>query len=126
MIGTKEQVLKQAVYFAGACEGGGLQPYGRHCTPEAYIRRIRRLVEEPSYLQHGWWSAELRVDAMHAVVDDVRKLGIEPEIRQRHGQEQAVVSFPCDAYADFFRLIDKYGTELPTWCFAEVGGLPSS
>lgn len=130
MIGTKEQVLKQAVYFAGACEGGSLQPHGRHCTPEAYIRRIRRLLDSSAYLQHGYWSAELRVVATHAIVDDVRKLGLglglELETRQSYGQEQAVVSFPMEWYADFFRLVDKYGADLPAWCFAEVWGLPAS
>ncbi len=126
MIGTKEQVLKQAVSFAGACEGGGLQPYGRNCTPEAYIRRIRRLVDGPAYLQLGWWSAELRVATTHAIVDDVRKLGLELEIRKRYGKDQATVSFPSGSYGDFFQLIDKYGAELPAWCFAEVRGLPSS
>ncbi len=126
MIGTAEQVLKQAVYYAGACEGGGLQPRGRWCTPEAYIRRIRRLIDGPTYLQHGWWTAELRIDSSHVAVAEVKHLGLEPRIEQRYGREQAIVPFPQERYTDFFQLIDKYGDDLPAWCFAEVHGLPAS
>lgn len=126
MIGTKEQVLKQAVYFSGGCESGSIQPHGRNCTPEAYIRRIRRLVDGPAYLQQGYWSAELRVAATHPIVDDVRKLGLELENQQRYGQEQGVVSFPMEWHPNFFRLVDKFGADLPAWCFAKVWGLPSS
>mgnify|MGYP006379730483 CR=1 FL=1 len=46
MLGSAVQVLRQAVYLAGACEGGSLKPGSRDCSPEAYIRRIRRLIEE--------------------------------------------------------------------------------
>ncbi|HEY0847319.1 MAG TPA: hypothetical protein VGE12_18265 [Noviherbaspirillum sp.] len=126
MIGTAEQVVQQAVYVAGACEGGSLQPYGRCCTPEAYIRRIRRLVEGPDYLQQGWWSAQLRVSITHAIVADVRQIGLEPRIERCYGEERAIVQFPQERYPDFFRLVDRYVGELPAWRFAEVFGLPSS
>ena len=126
MIGTAEQVLKQAVYYAGACEGGSLQPYGRCCTPEAYIRRIRRLIDGPVYLQSGWWSAELRVIVTHAIVADVRQLGLEPRVEQWYGQERAVVPFPQERHPEFFRLVDKDSGDLPAWHFAEVSGLPAS
>lgn len=126
MIGTAEQVLKQAVYYAGACEGGSLQPYGRCCSPEAYIRRIRRLIDGPAYLQHGWWSAQLSVPTAHAIIADVRRLGLEPVVAQRYGQGRASVAFPKERHRDFFRLVDRYIGDLPAWCFAEVNGLPSS
>ena len=54
MLGSAEQVLKQAVYFAGACEGGSLKPGSRDCSPEAYIRRIRRLIEDDAPPARGW------------------------------------------------------------------------
>jgi hypothetical protein len=126
MIGTAEQVLKQAVYYAGACEGGSLQPYGRCCTPEAYIRRIRHLIEGPAYLQSGWWSAELRVSVTHAIVAYVRALGLEPRGERCYGEERVIVAFPQERHRDFFRLVDQYVGDLPAWRFAEVFGLPSS
>jgi hypothetical protein len=126
MIGTAEQVLKQAVYYAGACEGGSLQPYGRCCTPEAYIRRIRRLIDGPTYLQNGWWSAQLSVNAVHAIVADVRRLGLELRIERSYGEERAIVPFPQERHPEFFWLVDRYIGELPAWRFAEVSGLPSS
>lgn len=45
MIGSARQVLKQAVGFAASCESEMLRPLGRRCSAEAYIRRIRCLVE---------------------------------------------------------------------------------
>jgi len=126
MIGTAEQVLKQAVYFAGACEGGSLQPHGRCCTPEAYIRRIRRLINNPAGMRNGWWSAKPRVGAAHAIADDAGLLGFEATIERRYGQEETAIAFAQERHPEFFALVDKYCGELPAWCFAEVGGLPAS
>lgn len=126
MIGTKVQVLRQAVYLAGSCDGGSLQPHGRYCTPESYIRRIRRLLEGPAHLRRGYWRPQLRINPTHAVVADLRALGMEPSIEKWYGDERAVVAFPSDRQGDFFRLIDRYGDELPAWCWAEVAGLPAS
>lgn len=126
MIGTASQVLKRTVSYADACEGGSLQPYGRCCTPEAYIRRIRRLIEGPAYLQRGWWYPHLRVDPTHVIVADAQRLGMKPEIEQRYGRECAVISVPQERYAEFFQLVDQYARDLPAWCLAEVAGLPSS
>jgi hypothetical protein len=126
MIGTKNQVLKQAVGFAAACDGGGLQQRGRYCTPESYIRRIRNLIDSGDYLQIGTWSAELRVAETHAIFCEARALGLEVTLRRRFGEEVACIAFPSDRYRDYFTLIDKYHSELPAWCFAEVHGLPAS
>ena len=119
-------MLKQAVYYAGACEGGSLQPHGRRCTPEAYIRRIRRLIDGPAYLQNGWWPAQLSVNVIHAIVADVREIGLEPKVEQCYGQERAVVQFSQERHPEFFRIVDKYSGDLPAWRFAEVNSLPSS
>ena len=126
MIGTKNQVLMQAVGFAAACEGGGLQPRGRYCTPEAYIRRIRNLIDCGEYSQYGSWSAELSVSDTHAIVQEVRELELEIGMQQQYGQGTACISFPPNRYADYFALLDKYHLELSAWCWAEVWGLPSA
>jgi hypothetical protein len=126
MIGTKEQVLKRAVYHAGACESGCLQPRGRCYTPEAYIRRIRRLIDGPTYTQNGWWTPELRIAVDHPLVADLRQIGIEPTFEKRFGEMTTAVSLPQEAYPDFFRLVDKYGNVLPPWSLASVSGLPHS
>ncbi|MDI9688515.1 hypothetical protein [Burkholderia cenocepacia] len=127
MVGTRNQVLQQAVHLAGACEGGSLQPRGRYCTPENYIRRIRRLVDraknEPP---HGYWHLRLRVAQDHAVVAEVRQLGIEVRIESWYGTPRAIVDVPSEHLAAYFGLIDRYAGELPAWCWVEVGGLPAS
>lgn len=126
MIGTRVQVLRQAVYLAGSCEGGSLQPHGHYCTPESYIRRIRRLLEGPGYLKRGCWWPRLRIRPAHAVVSGLRALGIEPTLEKSYGEERAVVEFSADRQGEFFLLIDRYGDELPAWCWAEVTGLLAS
>jgi hypothetical protein len=65
MIGSRAQVLRQAVRVAGACEGGSPQPLGRRCTPETYVRRIRALLDGPLYPAKGQWRARLRVHPDH-------------------------------------------------------------
>lgn len=126
MIGTADQVLRQAVYFAGGCEGGGLQPGGRWCKPEAYIRRIRRLIEAGDALQSGCWSAVLRVWPEHPAVTELRQIGLEPSVEAYCGKQRAIVNFRPEQYPQFFGLVDKYGDELPAWYFAKVFGLPES
>ena len=76
MLGSAEQVLKQAVYFAGACEGGSLKPGSRDCSPEAYIRRIRRLIEDDAPPARGCWYPSVRVAEAHplAVHDPLKGL----------------------------------------------------
>lgn len=45
MLGTLDDILEQACYFAVSCESDGMRPLNRCCTAEAYIRRIRSLVD---------------------------------------------------------------------------------
>lgn len=46
LLGTREEILEDACSFAGACEGGGLKPFGRDCTPESYLTRIETLLSK--------------------------------------------------------------------------------
>ena len=79
MLGSYEQVLKQAVWAAGACEGGSLKPGGRDCTPEAYIRRIRRLLEAATPSNPGGWYPDIRVAESHPLVKHAESLGLKTE-----------------------------------------------
>ena len=59
-------------------DGGSLQPHGRHCTPESYIRRIRQLIDRAGdKLPYGRWQPRLRVAQDHPVVADIRSLGVD-------------------------------------------------
>lgn len=127
MVGNCHQVLRQAVKFAGACEGGGLQPHGRRCTPENYIRRIRRLREEAATTTpQGYWRARLQADPAHPAVEALRRLGLEPRLEAGLGATRAIVEPSREHFAVYFELIDRHIDDLPAWCWFEVFGLPAS
>lgn len=127
LVGTRTQVLRQAVYFAGACEGGGLKPHGRDCTPESYIRRIRRLLEDTRDTPaQGYWRPRLRVAPDHPVTVELRQCGVEPQEELRYGTSRTVFDVPAEHLATYFQLIDRYYNELPAWSWIEVGGLRTS
>jgi hypothetical protein len=125
MIGTEIQVIKIAVEMAACCEGGILKPLGRDCTPESYIRRIRRLLEAPPGLERGWWSARLRVPPSHAAVSLAKSLGLQITERVWYGEPEAIVHFESSELPRFFEFVDCFPDVRP-WRFAEVGGLPRS
>lgn len=124
MIGTKSQVLMQAVDFAADCEGGALQPHGRCCSPESYIRRIRHLVDGPDYLHWGDWYAKLWVDVNPTIAADSRVKELASHTEHKYGEDRRIVSFEPEQYPLYFALIDSYGIALPAWYFAEVHGMP--
>ena len=128
MVGTRNAVLRQAVYMAGACEGGSLQPHGRHCTPESYIRRIRRLLDhaEDKLPCGGSWQPCLHVAQDHPVVAEIRSIGVEVRIESWYGSPRATAGIPSEHLAAYFGLIDRYIAELPAWCWIKVYGLPPS
>lgn len=45
MMGTIDDVMEQACYYAVECDGGMVRPQGKVCTPEAYIKRVRRVCD---------------------------------------------------------------------------------
>ena len=127
MAGTRNEVLRQAVDMAGACEGGSLQPHGRHCTPESYIRRIRQLIDRAGdKLPYGRWQPRLRVAQDHPVVADIRSLGVEVQIESWYGSQRATANIPPEHLAAYFGLVGRYIDELPAWCWIDVYGLPPS
>ncbi len=127
MVGTRTQVLRQAVYFAGACEGGGLQPRGRYCTPESYIRRIRRLLDDASGPEaHGHWQPRLRVGPDHPAVAELQQWGLEPREEKRYGAIYAVVDVPPEHLGAYFALIGRQGDPLSVWSWIAVSGMPRS
>ena len=125
MLGTETQVLQKAVYFAGACEGGMLKPRGRDCTPEAYIRRIRRLIAaEPCSV--GGWIPEICVATDDPIAAELREMGIDLAEEKVWGRLETRARFDDTQLADFFHLVDRYHQDLSGWSFARVYGLPAS
>lgn len=57
MLGTLEDILEQACYYAVECETGDLKIQGKACTPESYIKKIRNLVEKASTLDASIYAA---------------------------------------------------------------------
>lgn len=125
MLGTRAAVLKSAVDFAGACEGGSLKPAGRDCTPEAYIRRIKKLLEHPAVDGAGRWVPAVRLPEQDAAVADLMTMGLESRRFERYGQAQVQFVFPQDRLGEFFEFADRH-QRLPAWRLAEVVGLPAS
>lgn len=124
MLGTASQVLKRAVYFAGACEGGSLKPGSRDCTPEAYIRRIRRLLEgDHAAPSQGNWYPRVRVPESHPLVTHAQQLGLPMAREQRYGDWFALIDLEVSQRDLVFDFADKF-PDLHGWQLAEVAGLP--
>ncbi len=125
MLGSAEQVLKQAVYFAGACEGGSLKPGSRDCSPEAYIRRIRRLIEDYAPPARGCWYPFVRVAEAHPLAILATRLDLMIEREQRHGEWFARVALSNERRNLIFDFADRF-PDLRGWQLAAVSGLPAS
>lgn len=123
MIGSRVQVLRQAVHLAGACEGGSLQPQGRRCTPEAYIRRIRAALDGPGYLDRGYWRACVRVRTGHVLLGDLKAIGLGYRVEMRYREEEVLVESRRDRWPEYFRLIDRYGLDVPPWRWGRGDGI---
>lgn len=124
-LGTATQVLKQAVHFAGACEGGCLKPLGRDATPESYIRRIRRLIEEPTATAHGYWCPSVDVPKDHPLVNSALAIKLDAITELRYGKERILITVPADRTHLVFDFKDQH-PDLHAWNLAQVRGLPSS
>ncbi len=125
MLGSAEQVLKQAVYFAGACEGGSLKPGSRDCSPEAYIRRIRRLIEDDAPPARGCWYPSVRVVEAHPLAVHAKQLDLTIEREQRYGEWFARVALSNERRNLIFDFADRF-PDLRGWQLAAVSGLPAS
>jgi hypothetical protein len=125
MLGSAEQVLKQAVYFAGACEGGSLKPGSRDCSPEAYIRRIRRLIEDSAPPARGCWYPCVRVAEAHPLAVHATQLDLTIEREQRYGEWFARVALSNERRNLIFDFADRF-PDLRGWQLAAVSGLPTT
>ena len=125
MLGTATQVLKQAVEFGGSCEGGCLKPHGRDCTPEAYIRRIRRLIEAPREPGHGCWYPYVLVPKGHALAAAAARMGLAVSDEKTYGLEREFVHVGPDQRHLVFEFVDRF-PDLNAWSLAKVSGLPKS
>jgi hypothetical protein len=131
MIGTADQVLRQAVRAAAACEGGSLQPKGRRTTPEAYIGRARRLLRDAraDAIRHLTFSAQ--VPQGHALVALAQAAGYVLYPESLHG-EALVKLIPTQqdawAWGTYFGLLHPYldSCAIEPWRLGQVFGLPAS
>lgn len=126
MIGTARQVLKQAVNFAGACEGRSLQPQGKACSPEAYIGRIRRLVEKYSEPPAGSaWFPDVKVPEGHPSVAHAEALSLALKTEISYGRPRVLIDIPRGRPDLLFDIVDRF-PDLMGWQIAGVIGLPAS
>ena len=131
MIGTHDQVLRQATRLASACESGCLKPGGRPSTPEAYIGRIRRLLDDPVATGStcGYVSLHARLPETHALAAADLNDGFARRAEAWFGTPTVVLTPPGrDHWPQFFELIDPYLDDfsLSPWSVGEVYGLPRS
>jgi hypothetical protein len=125
MIGTSIQVLQQTVQVAGYCESGLLKLEDGPCTPETYIRGIRKMLESPPMAPPGRWKPRLRVPLRHPAVQRARSLGLTTRACTRDGKPEVRVQLRPQEVALLFDFVDRY-SDLSPWDFAEVFGLPGS
>jgi hypothetical protein len=134
MIGTEQQVLTQTVRMAGDCEGMSLRVQGRASTPEAYIRRTRRMLEEPrtDVLRHIRLVAT--VAASHPLVERAQQLDFGVELLTRYSEQMARLTpmhgpdADPDDWGQYFRAIEPflYDGSVQPGRLGEVWGLPAS
>lgn len=125
MLGTAAQVLKQAVYLAGSCEGGCLKPFGKDCKPESYIARIRRLITTPKEPESGCWYPYVRVPRGHSLEDAAASWGLGTTPEKAFGIEHALIDVGLGGRHLVFEFMDRF-PDLAAWNLARVSGLPKS
>lgn len=130
MIGTKAQILRQATRFAGECESGCLKPGGRDCTPEAYIGRIRRVLDEPMENSGVWVSFVARLPVDHPIVELTKfDKRFTQAVDTWYGEQRCLLEPQDPNLLDsYFRVIDPYLNDfsVPAWRVANVYGLRPS
>lgn len=131
MIGTRTQVLRQAVMAAASCEGGSLKPLGRSMTPEAYIGRIWRLMRTASkgFERHVTLSA--KVPEGHPLVHLAEAAGYVIYPTTEYGEAVVKLIPPQQTpthWATYFDLIDPHldAGYVDASRFGQIWGLPVS
>lgn len=137
MIGTKDEVLIQAVRAAAYCESGDLRPLNRRdATPESYIRRIRRLIETPPrHATTAQWMPSITLDEDHPVLALAAtlpgaRLG-KSFIKWAGTAPRRTVTFDLtdrSVLSGYFRRVAPFllTEKVRAWQLAEVSGLPES
>lgn len=125
MIGSARQVLKQAVGFAASCESEMLRPLGRRCSAEAYIRRIRCLVESHEQTSGGLWFPDVNLLPGHPALSFARDIGWPSEPTSRFGCSEVHVEIPPQQRELVFQLVDRF-SDLRAWHLVKVDGLLGS
>lgn len=105
--------------------GGSLKPGSRDCSPEAYIRRIRRLIEEGAPPARGNWYPSIRVAEAHPLSTYAKHSGLAIEREQRYGDWLTRVLLTEGQRNLVFDIADRF-TDLRGWQLAAVSGLPAS
>lgn len=111
MLGTRHQVLRQAVKSAAACEGRSLRLGSRAVSPEDYIRTIRRQLRSPrgDFERHVTLSA--RVPEQHALIEVATAAGyvIYPETSFMKTEVKLIPRVQDPAtWAGYFCMLDEY------------------
>lgn len=131
MVGRRDDVLRQAVRIAGDCEGMSLRLKGRTITPEAYIRRTRRLLAKPRTDADEHISLVASVTAGHPLVSRAAHFGMTTVPEKCFGEELVHVYPPIQAEPDwgaFFRAVDPFlfDGSIQPGRLGQVWGLPPS
>jgi hypothetical protein len=136
MIGTREDVLIQAVSRASYCEVGGLKLDNKTTKPEAYIRRIRGLLDNAPTHPNGAWKPAITLgidDPLLAIASALPGAMLsEPFLKYGPGtavfRKVTVDLANGQAAREYFALAAKLMSEekIPPWNLAETFGLPRS
>lgn len=132
-LGTKEEILEKSCIYASACESGSLKPMGKDCTAEAYIGRIRKLIDKAKSVEMYNWQTDARISLHYNCeiggVEDLllSNLSVERIVERPYlaKTEMACFKFQKQGANDFRTFFDVYPAirhELAAWKFAECYG----
>lgn len=128
MLGTEHQVIAQAVRFGAGCERGELRPGNRDCTPQAYIRRIRKqLAAMPD--PYATWQPNVVCSNASPLLQQAREMGLEitPERDDIWGRPRSRIVISNEQRHLVFDFLDRHPSlGRAPWSLASVGGLSPS
>jgi hypothetical protein len=131
MLGTRQQVMRQAVQAASNCEVRGIRLRGRAISPESYILKVRKLLRDavPANAGLGYLVFAARVDPDHVLASAPLPHAFARENERWCGSESVLVRPQgMPEWAEFFELVHDHldnGSLVP-WRCGHVLGLPSS
>ncbi|MBK4736040.1 hypothetical protein [Noviherbaspirillum pedocola] len=126
MLGTLEDILEQACYYAVACETESMRPLARDCTAEAYIRRIRSLVDSARVTDGSVYATPIALSYECAVGSDddilLQGKGVSREVDGNVRYAFLSTDGTTD-YRTFFEVYPLLGRRHQhAWCFAKCRG----